>query len=390
MNMKNIGDEEACKTNARPMLIHTHSQVEERDSNVELLRLVCMLFIVIHHFIVNAIFKECCLEEEMISLTVTNISAIFVNGFLYIAVNCFVLISGYYGIHLKCKSLLNLYLTCALYGLIAYLIHLYVDDAHIGHSILYNSLFIFSHSKWWFVNAYVILLFLSPLLNTAIVNMNKRQLLFVILLLLVMQIYFGNFWQANGFDVKGYHAFNFVLIYVIGQYLHRYVSINEINCHRWANLGLYVICAFCWIGLTLLDQVYPLTHWSGWTYHNIFILGGALFFFCFMLSFHFQNRFVNWLATSVLSVYLVQDNAYLSTLIYGATTKYCSLLCVTLIAKWVYVVLISMSFFIIILLLDKIRYYTFKWFFGWSATKRMLYKCDKVFNVKNDENEKEC
>lgn len=338
-----------------------------------------MLFIVIHHFIVHAVFPESL--DVTTPLSTSNISATIVNGFLFIAVNCFVLISGYYGIHLKGKSLINLYLTCALYGLLFYLLHLYVDNAHIGRSIIYNSLLIFSHGSWWFINAYVILMLMSPILNSAINSMNRRQHSLAIILLLFMQVYFGNFWQTDIYDNNGYHAFNFMLIYLVGQYLYRYVTLKWIDSHRWRHLGLYMICAICWAGLTIIDHIYPMEHWIECTYNNIFTLAGALFFFCFMLSFHFQSRFINWLAVSALAVYLAQDSSYSGAVVYNTAIRYSTLLGTTLMAKWVYILVISVAFFVIVLLVDKIRYYTFQWLFSWPITRKVICKCDKIFEV---------
>ena len=107
-----------------------------RDSNIELLRLVCMFFIVCHHFCVHAVFPETLDSDVPLSQGV--VLSTIIEGFLFIGVNCFVLISGYYGVKLKKKSLLNLWLTCAVYGLVIYLVHLRLDCATVGKGLIYN------------------------------------------------------------------------------------------------------------------------------------------------------------------------------------------------------------------------------------------------------------
>ena len=69
-----------------------------RDSNIELLRLVCMLFILLHHFIVHG--------SEFV--TAPSVWLTIMNSFLVIAVDCFVLISGYFGIKAKWKGFIHL------------------------------------------------------------------------------------------------------------------------------------------------------------------------------------------------------------------------------------------------------------------------------------------
>ena len=77
-----------------------------RDSNIELLRLVCMLFILLHHFIVHG--------SEFV--TAPSVWLTIMNSFLVIAVDCFVLISGYFGIKAKWKGFIHLYVLCAFYS----------------------------------------------------------------------------------------------------------------------------------------------------------------------------------------------------------------------------------------------------------------------------------
>ena len=79
----------------------------QRQSNIESLRIVLMFFIVLHHFIVHAA------EPDLLYSTTIDPSiavGAILNGFLYMAVNCFILISGYFGIKFKLKGVVNLYL----------------------------------------------------------------------------------------------------------------------------------------------------------------------------------------------------------------------------------------------------------------------------------------
>ena len=66
-----------------------------RNSNIELLRIIAMMFIVIWHISVHAQKGELPSHNYIAAITTTG-------------VNLFVLISGYWGIKLKWKSLLNI------------------------------------------------------------------------------------------------------------------------------------------------------------------------------------------------------------------------------------------------------------------------------------------
>lgn len=71
-----------------------------RQGNIELLRILCMFFVMLFHFNLNVILRN---EETSHEL---NYFALFVNSLVVVAVNTFVLISGYFSIKLKTKSIL--------------------------------------------------------------------------------------------------------------------------------------------------------------------------------------------------------------------------------------------------------------------------------------------
>lgn len=73
--------------------------VKQRDSNLELLRIVAMSMIVIYHIFVHGISPVYVGSHSI--LTVWYVPFIF-------GVNLFILISGYYGIRLSWKSFLSL------------------------------------------------------------------------------------------------------------------------------------------------------------------------------------------------------------------------------------------------------------------------------------------
>lgn len=123
----------------------TKAFAQPRQSNIELLRIVCMFCIVFHHFLVHAVFPD-SLDSDA-SLNSGNTISIITNGFLYIGVNCFILISGFYGVKLRWKNIASLFIACALYGVLGYLFHLWYNGSSIGKNLIYNSVFIFSHSS---------------------------------------------------------------------------------------------------------------------------------------------------------------------------------------------------------------------------------------------------
>ena len=105
-----------------------------RNSNIELLRIVAMLFIISHHFLVHGM--NIWQDSSWDNLTLLSLDSLF-----FIGVNVFVLISGYYTIRFDWKKLLRLYLLAAIIGGVGYMTHIITDDASLGRSIVYNTIF---------------------------------------------------------------------------------------------------------------------------------------------------------------------------------------------------------------------------------------------------------
>ena len=90
---------------------------------MELLRLVLMFFIVMHHCLIKCGVMNAGFDNgENLDLL-----AAFLDPFFFVGVNCFVLISGYFGIEFKFKGLYKLFVQCAFYALLFYLLHLLLN-----------------------------------------------------------------------------------------------------------------------------------------------------------------------------------------------------------------------------------------------------------------------
>lgn len=282
----------------------------KRNSSIELLRVLCMFFIVFHHFMIHCTFPD-YKTDALNGLDGALGVALMLNGFFCVAVNCFVLITGYYGLKFKLRGFLKLYLACAFYSLMGYFVHLYVDNASIGRSILNYSVFALTNSKWWFINCYVVLLFSAPLLNVAINAMSKELYLKVLILLTIVNVYFGFVGGTNCYNQYGFNVQQFVFIYVIGGYLRRFVSVDKLKLNRPKCLLVFVLCSIA-IGLMAIIETFVTRgELKAYYYCNPFIVVSAASLFCYMLSFNFYNKTINVLALGAVAVYLFQEQNYI-------------------------------------------------------------------------------
>jgi len=277
-------------------------------------------------------------------------------GFLYVGVNCFILISGYYGIKFKIKGLIALYLSCLFYGLVGQLVHLY-GGSTIDKHFFYDIFFCLSHNNWWFIRCYVILYLVAPLLNKAIESLDKRNFQLIILLLTIANVYFGYFWRSPYTNTTGYCAEHFIYVYMIGAYLKHHVNIVPTKHKRYGALITYIVCALIWGICSNLNYKYSIPHWEAYAYNNPIILLGAISLFICFSTLSIKNRYINWMASSVLAAYLIQDHKYIG---YDIIYPYMQSLSMSLkysnvIVTILFIFVVSIFFLIACVLLDKLR-----------------------------------
>lgn len=277
-----------------------------RESNIELMRLICMFMILVHHVICHCVYSVDILYNREGETSNVLLFHMFVNSLCYVGVNCFILISGYFGIKFKLKGLLSLYFTCIFYSIIRHYIACCYEQIPFTFECIKNSIFVFSHNNyWWFVNCYFVLYLLSPLLNKALNCFSKKEYHVILCLLIFLNIYMGFVWGK--YNQNGYTVPQFIFVYTIGRYIGKYVSHDWINSKRNFSFILYISCVFIFWLIASVDRVQSVPFWRSLPYNNPFLIVGAIELLLFMLSFHFKSNAINIIASSAFSIYLLQD-----------------------------------------------------------------------------------
>ena len=174
----------------------------KRQSNIELLRIVAMTMIVIHHIILFCCNREIRYFSQLNSLVICG-------------VNMFVLITGYFGLKLKWRSVINLVSITLFYSILSTFAYCLYTDTLPSLEVLKKTLFPISSGTYWFVTSYFYLLLLSPLLNFALHAMSDRQLCFFLAVLIFINCISSWLFQ-NNFNPNGYNTMQFILLYYIG------------------------------------------------------------------------------------------------------------------------------------------------------------------------------
>ena len=159
----------------------------DRQSNIELLRIVAMFMIVLSHAMVLGIGEPNL--KMMHQNTCFAIGELFSNSLTIVGVNIFVLISGWFGIRSSIKGFLNFIFLCLFYSISLYLITNFFYPNIVELSSLLEgirSCFYLLPMKNWFVRAYICLYILAPMINSYVESATQKQLkLFLISFFLI-------------------------------------------------------------------------------------------------------------------------------------------------------------------------------------------------------------
>lgn len=281
--------------------------IQERKSNLELLRVISMILIILHHYSVHG-----GLLNNAGTYMNKYIGAIIYTGGK-IGVNIFILISGYFLINskFKIKKILKLIFQVFCYSVAIYILYILVTKNFIN-VILKNVLFPITYSSYWFITTYLGLYIIFPFINSFIKNISQENLKKLLTILFVMFSLIPTFTETTSY--MGNFQW-FVYIYMIGAYIKLY-GINKIKMPhlKWWGIGNYaVLILMCCLHI-YCRNVYKI---------NIFKLNRIIdvnFVFPFFISiFMFlwfenlnikNNKFINLLGKTSFAVYLIHDNIF--------------------------------------------------------------------------------
>lgn len=222
------------------------------------------------------------------------------NSFLIVAVNIFVLISGYFGIKLTKNKPISLIIQVIAYTFVLSTIPYFI----CGNlkSAIASGLFI-SHTRYWFFKYYLLLMFFAPLINDFFEKSNKKVLLYFCVLLLIVSAYFGFIWQDT-VNKNGYTFFQFLMLYCFGMYIRKY----DVKIKTQYALPIYIICSL--ITGALFYYFYKTQNdswcWRMTFYNSPFVILASICLFMVFLNLNIKSKAINKLSKSTFAIYLIQ------------------------------------------------------------------------------------
>lgn len=277
-----------------------------RLSNLELLRICCMVMIVAGHIVLY--------HKTPYALTsIDNIIKLSCLSFFSVAVNAFILISGYFGIKFKTDRFVRLVLQTVFYSVLLMLFSI-VIGWHVFN--VQKDLFAFLPiitKQYWFVTSYVVLYLISPWLNLWVESMEKKtykRFLLIGFFIIYLWPTFSYLFNTSQFiGDSGYGIVNFTYLYFLGRYIYlHYKDTHSSKFYFGGYLASVTTLFACQFSLSWVLGF----KFSSWiSYNTIFIFFGSLCLFLCFSKMSLQSRIVNYWAKPCLAVYLIHMNPYI-------------------------------------------------------------------------------
>lgn len=291
----------------------------KRMANLELLRCVAMMMVIVLHYLGKGGLLANLTGESPGSV---GTAAWLLEAFCIVAVNLYMLISGYFLCmsSFKLSRLLQLLLQVWLYsvafGIIGAATGIIRETAVDTHYFL-TLIFPVSMEHYWFLTAYVFLYLLLPFVGMAVKRMSRQQLQLAIALLLIAFCVLKSILPLRlETDRKGYDCLWYLCVFLTAAYMRRF-GVAFLR-RKGRALGLYVACCLLALaGTAILGFIYlrtgSLRRMTGMCmeYNHILPFLAALGLFGFFEGLEIKGKtadVINRIAPYTLGVYLLHEN----------------------------------------------------------------------------------
>lgn len=284
----------------------------KREASFEMLRIISMMMVVVLHYLNKGEILSNRLEFWILE------------ALAIVAVNVFVLISGYFMINSKFSLYKVIGILCqtifysATGAVIAVIVGIYsFDDLKCLNNLLFFG-FPSINGHYWFITAYILMYLFSPILIKAVKTFDEKQLKLTILVLLIPFCFAKSVSPIQyGIDDKGYSFVWFIILFLIAGYIRLYgIKLLE---NKFVAIMTYLGSAFMVIvtryGLCIFasqHEGYDYLPDVAINYNFVFVLTGSIGIFYFFKNWKMKDGIVASavlkISPYVLGVYLLHEH----------------------------------------------------------------------------------
>lgn len=323
---------------------------KQRNSSIELLRIIAMLMIIFHHMFTHGYYRNDLLKYD-------SLEWYLIKSFSWLGMignYIFILISGYFcsftDLNRSLTNAKKIYLKYFLYsifiGLLFFILKIpYIPNNNTtlknlyevnGYDTISSPMSIIGLIKCflpftmginWYASTYLIFLFFIPFLNKCLKNTNKKEHIFLCGILIIIGSLIQLIPSQMAFSTNS--IFQFFMLFTIGSFIKRYQE--EINISSVQSFFIFLTPIILIILLQLI--IYTTGNKLNIDYNLriscsrkiassfLTIVSAIGLFLIFLNIKNFSNKFINICGEHTFDVYLIHDNAVFSLFMWNKLLK---------------------------------------------------------------------
>ena len=290
------------------------TKIINRNTSIELLRIISMIMIMFHHFAYHGNF-----EWNFNEVTLPHLWYDFILMGGKVGVDIFVLISGYFLIEnteklFQPKKLLKFWGQVVFYSIMTYLLSVMLRLNAFEIKQLIKVCLPITYPGWWFASTYFMLYLIHPFLNKLLHGLSKTEYQYLILMMVLC-------WSIIPTATTQLFESNsllwFVTLYGIAGYVNLYGGNQKLQSKHYFSLYFMVLIITYTVSTTFL---FLGTKKEEWSTHAIdffeieklpILLMAITLFMGFVTLKMNYHKWINMIASATFGVYLIHDSSYI-------------------------------------------------------------------------------
>lgn len=290
------------------------TKIINRNTLIELLRIISMIMIMFHHFAYHGNF-----EWNFNEVTLPHLWYDFILMGGKVGVDIFVLISGYFLIEnteklFQPKKLLKFWGQVVFYSIMTYLLSVMLRLNAFEIKQLIKVCLPITYPGWWFASTYFMLYLIHPFLNKLLHGLSKTEYQYLILMMVLC-------WSIIPTATTQLFESNsllwFVTLYGIAGYVNLYGGNQKLQSKHYFSLYFMVLIITYTVSTTFL---FLGTKKEEWSTHAIdffeierlpILLMAITLFMGFVTLKMNYHKWINMIASATFGVYLIHDSSYI-------------------------------------------------------------------------------
>lgn len=283
--------------------------VKQRNSNLELFRIVTMMSIVAHHYVVNSGLLAVDGVINSNPTAIHSLVLLLVGAWGKIGINSFVLITGYFMCKssISLKKFLKLFLEVMFYRIVISCVFWITGYSAFSIKELIKIFIPIKDISTGFTSAYLVFFLFIPFLNKLIHSLNERQHICLLLLCGFLYTFLGT---VPYFSVTFNYVSWFIVLYFISSYIRLYPKKIYSNNAFWS-IALMIVTVLCAASVICCAFVFNGNYYMFVTDSNtaLAVIEAVCAFMVFNNLKIKNSLIINTLASATFGVLLIHANS---------------------------------------------------------------------------------